>query len=253
MSRGQYGKPGIYNASPITLVDQEGSAVSVDSTGATIVTPAAGASFGASSADGSTFTQNSTTGGIAMGVYQASPDTLTTGKAGAIGVDINRNTKVVGSVASATADSGAPVKVGGKYNATPPTLTDGNRGDLQLDVNGNVKVTNATLQAGEDLTNNVTKVEQRFSYSAVAVADVQVKGSAGFLHTVTISNNDAAPTAGTLIIYDNTAESGTQVFNHTFSITQVVPFTVILDYTMATGIYFGFTTTGDVNVSCSFR
>lgn len=105
----------------------------------------------------------------------------------------------------------------------------------------------------EDNTNGVAKVEQRFSYSAVATADVQVKASAGFLHTVTISCNDAAPTAGSIIIYDNTAESGTQVFNHTFTTTPFVPFSVRLDYTMATGIYIGFTTTADVNVSCSYR
>lgn len=45
-----------------------------------------------------------------------------------------------GGVASAAADSGNPIKIGGKYNASPITLTDGNRGDLQLDVNGYVKV-----------------------------------------------------------------------------------------------------------------
>ena len=51
-------------------------------------------SFGASTADGTTFTQNTTTGGISMGVYQSSPDTITTGKAAAIGIDANRNSKV---------------------------------------------------------------------------------------------------------------------------------------------------------------
>lgn len=45
-----------------------------------------------------------------------------------------------GGVASGAADSGNPVKVGGKYNSSPVTLTDGNRGDLQLDVNGYLKV-----------------------------------------------------------------------------------------------------------------
>lgn len=46
----------------------------------------------------------------------------------------------VGNVASGAADSGNPVKVGGKYNATPPTLTDGNRGDVQVDSRGNVRM-----------------------------------------------------------------------------------------------------------------
>ena len=110
----------------------------------------------------------------------------------------------------------------------------------------------ASLIAGEDLTNNRLLTQNKNSYSAVAVADTQVKAGAGFLHTVTISCNDAAPTAGSIIIYDNTAESGTQVFNHTFTTTPFAPFTVTLDYTMGTGIYIGFTTTADVNVSCSY-
>src|SRR6476469_67770 len=45
-----------------------------------------------------------------------------------------------GGVASGSADSGNPLKVGGKYNSTPITLTDGNRGDVQLDANGYLKV-----------------------------------------------------------------------------------------------------------------
>jgi hypothetical protein len=45
-----------------------------------------------------------------------------------------------GDVAAGVADSGNPVKVGGKYNATPPALTDGNRGDLQLGSRGSARV-----------------------------------------------------------------------------------------------------------------
>ncbi len=48
----------------------------------------------------------------------------------------NLNAQVVGNVASAAADSGNPVKVGGVFNSTPITLTNGQRGDLQLDANG---------------------------------------------------------------------------------------------------------------------
>lgn len=107
--------------------------------------------------------------------------------------------------------------------------------------------------AGEDLTVGVLKVEERYSYQAVVAADTQVKGSAGFLHSVTISCNDAAPTAGSLIIYDSLTEANTQVFNHTFTTTPFPPLTILLDYVMGTGIYFGFTTTADVNVSASYR
>ena len=48
--------------------------------------------------------------------------------------------QVQGNVASGSADSGSPVKVGGVYNTTPPTLTNGQRGDLQLDNRGKLHV-----------------------------------------------------------------------------------------------------------------
>lgn len=47
---------------------------------------------------------------------------------------------VGGSVASGSADSGNPVKVGAKYNLTIPTFTDGQRVDLQTDNRGGLFV-----------------------------------------------------------------------------------------------------------------
>lgn len=47
---------------------------------------------------------------------------------------------VGGNVASGVADSGNPVKVGGKYVNAGINLTDGSRGDLQLTANGQLKV-----------------------------------------------------------------------------------------------------------------
>jgi hypothetical protein len=44
--------------------------------------------------------------------------------------------QVQGNVAAAAADSGNPVKVGGKYNLVLPTFTDGQRADLQLNAKG---------------------------------------------------------------------------------------------------------------------
>lgn len=203
----RYGNPANYNTTPDTRANGDASALEVDVNGSLLVTPGTGAVFGNSTADGAAFTQNSTAGNISMGVYQASPDTITTGDAAAIGIDVNRNSKVVEQYAPGF----------------------------------------------EDNTIGVAKVEQRYSYSAVAVADVQVKASAGFLHALTFSCNDAAPTAGSIIVYDNTAESGTQVFNHTFTTTPFMPFTLPINVVMATGIYIGFTTVADVNVTPSYR
>lgn len=122
-----------------------------------------------------------------------------------------------------------------------------------LDDNGYETQTLGTKIAGEDLTNDVMKTEQRFSYKAVTAADAQVKAGAGFLHCITFSCNDAAPTAGSIIVYDSLTETGTQIFNHTFTTTPFVPFTVFFDCVFSTGLYLGFTTTADVNVSVSYR
>lgn len=55
--------------------------------------------------------------------------------------DTKGNGMVVGNVAAAATDAGAPVKVGGKYNATRPTYTDGQRGDFQIGTRGSLNVT----------------------------------------------------------------------------------------------------------------
>lgn len=114
------------------------------------------------------------------------------------------------------------------------------------------KQTLASTIAGEDLANNVLKVEQRFSF-ANCTADTAVKSGAGFLHTVTIMPTDAAATAGTIILYDNTAESGTIIGTITVTAAWVAPVTLTFDCSFSTGLYVGFTTTADVNVTVSYR
>jgi hypothetical protein len=47
---------------------------------------------------------------------------------------------VGGNIASGSADSGNPVKVGGRYNVTQPTLSDGQRGDIQLGTRGSTRI-----------------------------------------------------------------------------------------------------------------
>jgi hypothetical protein len=92
----------------------------------------------------------------------------------------------------------------GKYNATAPTLTDGQFVVDQVDVNGNKKVTQATLLAGEDLTNDVVKVEQRFTYAYISTATTtQVKTGAGFLHKIIVNTT----AAGTIKIIDDVSGS----------------------------------------------
>lgn len=120
------------------------------------------------------------------------------------------------------------------------------------DTSGHEAVALGTQIAGEDLTNDVLKVEQRFSYVNIS-ADTAVKSGAGFLHTVTFAQIDAAPTAGTIIIYDNTAESGTIIFSSTWTTAVFMPVTITIDASFSTGLYVGFTTTADIGVTLSYR
>lgn len=110
----------------------------------------------------------------------------------------------------------------------------------------------ATLISGEDQTNNVMRVEGQFSYKYIPHADTQVKASSGFVHTVTC-DSDAAATAGTVILYDNPAETGNVVYTWTFTTNNYPSATVLLDVVMPNGIYMGFTTTGDVDCVVSYR
>jgi len=146
------------------------------------------------------------------------------------------------------------VPVGGEYRATATTYADGAATVDQADINGNKKVTQATLLAGEDLTNDVIKTEHRYSYFGPVVSDTAIKSGAGFVHTITISQADAAPTAGTIQVRDSTsAGAGTVMFEWNLTTAVFVPFTITLDCSFGVGLYIDFTTTGDVNVQGSYR
>lgn len=141
-----------------------------------------------------------------------------------------------------------------QYNTSTPTFTPGQPVNPQFDINGNQLVSLATLIAGEDLTNNVIKTEERFTGSGVLTSDTLVKSGAGFLHAITISQNDAAPTAGTIDVIDNTsAGASPKIWTWTLTTAVFTPFTIILDVAFSTGLYVDFTTTGDVAVVCSYR
>lgn len=86
-----------------------------------------------------------------------------------------------------------------------------------------------------------------------STADVLVKTGAGTLKSITFSCNDAAPTAGSIIFYDRTTEDGTIIFSHTFTTTPFLPVTVFIDAIFTIGLFIGFTTTADVNVSVSYN
>ena len=118
------------------------------------------------------------------------------------------------------------------------------------DTSGHEAVALGTQIAGEDLTNDVLKTEQRFSY-AYCTADTAVKSGAGFLHTVTITPIDAA--AGTITLWDNTAESGTTITTIYIPAAFVAPITLTLDVSFSTGLYVGYGAAVEVAVTLSYR
>lgn len=115
-------------------------------------------------------------------------------------------------------------------------------------------VTLGTLIWCEDDVNSVCRVEQQFSGSNNKTADTQVKASAGFVHVLECIGTDAVATAGTIILYDNTAESGTII--RSWAVTAIaIPMPVLfsINQVATTGLYLGFTTTVDVTCSVSYR
>jgi len=110
-----------------------------------------------------------------------------------------------------------------------------------------------TLGECEDETNNLCRVEHRYTYG-VDDADLVVKSEAGFLHSVSCWPEDAAATAGRVRIRDATsAGSGTIVWGDEFAAAEHTPSGAVLDIEMLTGIVIDFDTTDDVFCTVSYR
>jgi len=155
--------------------------------------------------------------------------------------------------AHSSGDKGIPALTKRTDTAASSAGTDGDYATINTDANGHVWIREGYAPGYEDNDAAVAKVEHRYSMSAILTADAQVKASAGFVHTVTITPTDAAATAGTIDIYDNTSAAGTKIFSTYIPAALIAPVTVILDVSCATGIYVDFTTTADVNVMVSYR
>jgi len=120
-----------------------------------------------------------------------------------------------------------------RYLSTPEVLLDGQFAPSSCDANGNTKQSLGTTIAGEDIPNDVTKVEQRNNATYISTATTTVvKTGAGLLHTIVVQGG----TTGTIIGYDNTAASGTILFSfdttvalatYTFDVSFAVGLTVV--------------------------
>lgn len=95
-----------------------------------------------------------------------------------------------------------------QYNATTQTVATQGIIQGQADVNGNLKATLATELAGEDLTNDVLKVQQQFTYLNGTTSQL-VKTGAGQFAGFIISSH----TSGTIKFWDNTSAATTVLVN----------------------------------------
>ena len=96
------------------------------------------------------------------------------------------------------------------------------------------------------------KIESGYTLGR-ATADAQIKGSAGFIHTVSIAPLTATPTAGLLTVYDSLTETGTVLYSEWIFAT-TPGHTVKLDVSFATGLYVGFDAAlASVQVTVSYR
>lgn len=91
-----------------------------------------------------------------------------------------------------------------------------------------------------------------YSYGR-ATADTQIKGSAGFVHTISIAPTTATPTAGLVTVYDSTTETGTVIYSEWIFATDV-GHTITLDVPTTNGIYVGYDATlANASVTVSYR
>lgn len=145
-------------------------------------------------------------------------------------------------------------------SASPPTFTDNNNVPCSTDLAGNTRVTQGTTQAGEDILNDVQKVESRFltipagGTTARISADQLYKSGPGLIESLTC-NSDATATAGTIAVRDNTAAGGGNILYqlNVEAVAYTTPFTVPLHTPFSVGLYLDFTTTADMFCTLVYR
>lgn len=128
-----------------------------------------------------------------------------------------------------------------------PTTVDTNSG------NKSASTIRTVLATDQPALTNALKVEEQFSYSR-KTADGQVKGSAGFIHTIIVTPTAATSTAGVITIYDSLTETGSVVASIYVPTNNTQNIIYPLDVVCSTGIYVGYdATASDHSVTVSYR
>lgn len=123
--------------------------------------------------------------------------------------------------------------------------------DVGAGTAGTADASVVTVQGIASMT-PVSVTQGPFSYSR-QTADGQVKATAGYVHTVTLSPTGTV-TAGVVTLYDSASETGTVIMSIALPITSFTPFSVSLDATAGTGLFIGFDATlANVQATVTYR
>ena len=107
---------------------------------------------------------------------------------------------------------------------------------------GNQLIGMGSLLAGEDLTNDVLKTEDRATYTNIS-ASALIKTGAGRLKGFTVNSH----TSGTLKLWDNTSAATTVLLN-TITFNAGPTYFVLPDVEFGTGLYATIGGTADISI-----
>lgn len=140
-----------------------------------------------------------------------------------------------------------------RVTTAPPSLITGKDVPCSMDLNGNTRVTLGTTQAGEDVANDVQKVEQRFAFQNITLAaptTTVIKSGPGFLHLIQVNKTTAL---GVITCYNNTAASGAIIATITQpAATQQAQVTLFYDVAFSIGLTC-VTATAAQDITVSYR
>ena len=152
-------------------------------------------------------------------------------------------------------------EAGCEVQTSSATYTNGtNLGGDVCGATGGRKVELSTTSAGEDVANDVQKVEERYSTMPAGgstpkiAADQLYKTGAGLVRSLTCFS-DAAATAGTIAVLDSVAAgAGTKIYEFdVLAVAYNTPWTVELNVAFSVGLYLDFTTTADMQCTLRYR
>ena len=229
MARSKFGLPGIYNSVAIVLDEGEGAALALDSSGRLIL--------GTSTASIGVVDTELMAAAALADAAAANPTTPSVGAIPLLmnATTVDRQRAVVNALNSVGTGIEAAGLVAQLDDTSPTAITENSFGNVRM------SPTRALYgEPGPFILGRVT-------------ADGQIKGSAGFIHTISFAPTTATPTAGLITIYDSTTETGTVIFSEwIFAITP--GHTITLDLPAATGIFVGYdAAVTNVSVTVSYR